>query len=144
MATAFQRLFEENLYWAVVHTRWIDAAGWAKTREAFFGAMPAALRWFVPALARRGLRAELRGHGMGRHSTTQIHAIGCRDVTAIADFLADKPFMLGEQPSSLDATAHAFLANLLWAPVDSPIQRHAQARPTLQAYCQRMRARYFE
>jgi len=143
VATAFQRLIEENLYWAVVHTRWADAAGWAKTREAFFGAMPAPLRWFVPALARRGLLSELRGQGMGRHSAQEIFAIGCRDVTAVADFLADKPFMLGAQPSSLDATAHAFLANLLWAPVDSPIQRHAQSRPTLQAYCLRMKARYF-
>jgi glutathione S-transferase len=143
VATAFQRLFEENLYWAVVHTRWADAAGWAKTREAFFGAMPAPLRWFVPTLARRGVLSEMHGQGMGRHSVPEIHAIGCRDVTAIADFLADKPFMLGAQPTSLDATAHAFLANLLWAPVDSPIQRHAQSRPTLQAYCQRMKARYF-
>jgi glutathione S-transferase len=144
VATAFQRLIEEDLYWAIVHVRWAEDAGWAKTREAFFGTMPAPLRWFVPALARRGLLAEMRGHGMGRHSAAEIHAIGCRDVTAIADFLADKPFMLGEQPRSLDATAHAFLANLLWAPVDSPIQRHAQNRPTLEAYCQRMKARYFQ
>lgn len=143
LATAFQRLIEENLYWAVVHTRWAEDAGWSKTREAFFGAMPAALRWFVPALARRSLLGEMRGHGMGRHSADQIHAIGCRDVTAIADFLADNPFMLGKRPTSLDATAHAFLANLLWAPVDSPIQRHARALPTLEAYCQRMKAKYY-
>lgn len=143
VATAFQRLIEENLYWAVVQTRWAEPEGWAKTREAFFGTMAAPLRWFVPALARRGLLAEMRGHGMGRHSEAEIHAIGCRDVTAVADFLADKPFMLGEQPTSLDATAHAFLANLLWAPVDSPIQRLARSRPTLQAYCERMKARYF-
>jgi glutathione S-transferase len=143
VATAFQRLFEENLYWAVVHARWADGAGWAKTREAFFGAMPVPLRWFVPSLARRGLLAEMRGHGMGRHTVAEIHAIGCRDVTAVADLLADKPFMLGAAPTSIDATAHAFLANLLWAPIDTPIQRHAQARPTLEAYCQRMRARYY-
>jgi glutathione S-transferase len=143
LATAFQRLFEENLYWAVVHSRWIEDAGWQKTREAFFGTMPLPLRWIVPSLARRGLRAELHGQGMGRHSAAEIHAIGCRDVTAVADFLADKAFMLGEQPCSLDATAHAFLANLLWAPVDSPIQRHARSRLTLEAYCQRMKARYF-
>jgi len=143
VATAFQRLIEEDLYWAVVQTRWAEPGGWAKTREAFFGSMPAPLRWFVPALARRGLLSEMRGHGMGRHSASEIHAIGCRDVTAIADFLADKPFMLGEQPTSLDATAHAFLANVLWAPVDSPIQRLARSRPTLQAYCERMKARYF-
>jgi len=143
VTTAFQRLFEENLYWAVVQTRWADDAGWQKTRQAFFGTLPAPLRWFLPTLARRGLLAEMRGQGMGRHSAAEIQAIGCRDVTAVADFLADKPYMLGEQPSSLDATAHAFLANLLWAPVDSPLQRHARTRPTLEAYCQRMKARYY-
>jgi glutathione S-transferase len=143
VATAFQRLLEEDLYWAVVQTRWVEDAGWQKTREAFFGALPVPLRWIVPPLARRGLRSEMRGHGMGRHSAAEIHAIGCRDVTAVADFLADKPFMLGESPTSLDAATYAFLANLLWAPVDSPIQRHARARPTLEAYCQRMKARYY-
>ncbi len=124
-------------------TRWVQPEGWAKTREAFFGAMPAPLRWFVPTLARCGLVAEMKGHGMGRHSAAEIHAIVCRDVTALADFLGDKPFMLGDSPCSLGASAHAFLANLLWAPVDSPIQRHARGQPTLQAYCLRMKARYF-
>lgn len=143
VATAFQRLFEENLYWAVVHTRWVQPDGWAKTREAFFGAMPVPLRWFVPALARRGMIAELRGQGMGRHSEAEIHAIGCRDITAVADFLADKPFMLGDQPTSLDACAYAFLANLLWAPVDSPIRHHARSLPRLEAYALRMKARYY-
>ncbi|MFO1329206.1 MAG: glutathione S-transferase family protein [Rubrivivax sp.] len=142
-ATAFQRLFEEDLYWAVVHTRWIDDAGWAKTRQAFFGALPPPVAWVLPALARRGLRAELRGHGMGRHPVDEIHAIGCRDIDAVADFLGDQPYMLGEQPTSLDAIAYAFLANLLWAPVESPLRRHAQSRPTLEAYCQRMKARYY-
>lgn len=143
VATAFQRLFEEDLYWTVLHTRWIDDAGWSRTRDAFFGMLPVPLRWIVPALARRGLRAELRGHGMGRHTVDQIHAIGRRDLTAVADFLADKPFMMGDAPTTLDATAYAFLANLLWVPVESPLKRHAAARPNLEAYCHRMKARFY-
>lgn len=143
LATSFQRLLEENLYWAVVHTRWAREDGWALTRKAFFGGLPVPLRWIVPPLARRGILSEMRGHGMGRHAPQEIHAIARRDVSAVADFLADKPFMLGEQPTSLDATAYAFLANLLWAPVDSPIRREAQARPNLEAYCRRMKARYY-
>jgi glutathione S-transferase len=140
-ATAFQRLFEENLYWAVVHTRWADPAGWAKTKVAFFAALPVPLRWLLPPLARRGILGEMRGHGMGRHSQAEICAIARRDVDAVADFLADKPYMLGAAPTSLDATAYAFLANVLWAPVESPIRRHAAGRPNLEAYCQRMKAR---
>ena len=141
VALAFQRLFEENLYWAVVHTRWADPAGWEKTRRAFFGALPLPLRWILPTLARRGVLAELNGQGMGRHSEAEIHAIGRRDVAAVGDFLADKPFMLGAQPTSLDATAYAFLANLLWAPGPSPIQDAVRERANLVAYCERMKAR---
>lgn len=143
VALAFQRLMEENLYWAVVHTRWMEPAGWAQTRAAFFGNMPVPLKWIIPSLARRGLRQQLRGHGMGRHSEEEIHAIGQRDITALADFLGDKPYFLGEHPSTLDATAYAFLANLLWVPVESALKLHAQQYPQLQAYCQRMRERYY-
>lgn len=143
VALAFQRLLEENLYWAVVHTRWIEPAGWAKTKVAFFGALPVPLKWLLPTLARRGLIKQLHGHGMGRHRADEIHAIGRRDITALADYLGNKPFFMGDQPCALDATVYAFVANLLWAPVESPLKRHAGQYPQLEAYCARMRARYY-
>ena len=142
-ALAFQRLMEENLYWAVVYSRWVEPEGWAKTREAFFGKLPPPLKWIVPTFARRGLVKELYGHGMGRHSREEIYSIGRRDITALADFLADKPFFMGAMPCSLDATAFAFLANLLCPAVESPLKQHASQYPQLQAYCQRMRSRYY-
>lgn len=143
VALAFQRLLEENLYWAVVHTRWFEPEGWALTRVAFFGNLPVPLRWFVPTLARRGIRREMHGHGMGRHSAQEIYAIGQRDITALADFLGDKRYFLGESPCSLDATAYAFLANLLWVPIESPLKQHARQYPQLEAYCRRMRDQYY-
>ncbi len=142
-ALAFQRLLEENLYWAVVYTRWCVPEGWQLTRDAFFGKLPLPLRWMVPPLARRGIRQELHGHGMGRHGEAEIYAIGQRDITALADFLGDKAYFLGDAPSTLDATAYAFLANLLWVPVESPLKVHARQFPSLEAYCRRMRDRYF-
>jgi glutathione S-transferase len=143
IALAFQRLIEENLYWAVVHTRWAEPEGWTKTKAAFFDKMPVPLKWFVPSLARRGLIKEMHGHGMGRHAEQEIHAIGKRDITALADFLGNKPYFLGSEPCSLDATAYAFLANLVWPPVESALKQHAKQYPQLEAYCQRMRSRYY-
>lgn len=142
-ALAFQRLLEENLYWAVLYSRWVEPQGWALTRPAFFGKMPAPLRWFVPLLARRGMRQQLHGHGMGRHSAAAIASIGQRDITAVAEFLGDKPYFMGDAPCSLDACVYAFMANILWAPLDHPLQRHARQYPQLQAYCERMKARYW-
>lgn len=143
VALAFQRLIEENLYWAVVHTRWTEPKGWALTRPAFFDKLPGPLKWIVPPLARRGLGKEMHGHGMGRHAPDEILAIGRRDITALADFLGDEPYFMGEQPCSLDATAYAFIANLNWAPVESNLKQHARQYPQLEAYCRRMRARYY-
>lgn len=142
-ALACQRMLEENTYWVVLYFRWIDAAGWALTREAFFGWMKPPLRWIVPGVARRIVRGELRGHGMGRHSRNEIVAIGIKDLTAAADLLGDKPYFMGAQPSALDATAYAFLANVLWVPVESPLKAHARQYPQLEAYCRRMKARYY-
>ena len=142
-ALAFQRLCEENLYWAVVYTRWVESPGWAKTRQAFFGTLPAPLRWLLPPLARRGITKELHGQGMGRHTRDDIMAIGKRDITALADFLGDKPYIMGAQACSLDATVYAFLANLVLVPVETELKQHALLRPTLLAYCERMRLRYF-
>lgn len=142
-ALAFQRLLEENLYWAMVYSRWMDAQAWPLTREAFFGALPAPLRWLVPGLARRGMRAQLRGHGMGRHSASEIEAIARRDIVALSDFLADKAFFMGAQPSSLDAVAYAFVANLLESPAPSALTSWARQHANLVAYGQRMKDRYY-
>jgi glutathione S-transferase len=143
VALAFRRLLEENLYWALLYTRWFTPEGWTLTRGAFFGNLPAVLRDIVPAVARRGMRKELWGHGMGRHGPAEIEAIGTADITALADFLGDKSYCLGEQPASLDASAYAFLANLLWVPLETPLKAHAQRYPQFEAYCQRMKARYY-
>jgi glutathione S-transferase len=97
----------------------------------------------IPPLARRGLRKQLHAQGTGRHSRDEIYAIGCRDVTALAELLGEQAYFLGDAPSSIDATGYAFLANLLWVPIDLPIRAHAKTFANLEAYCQRMKARYF-
>jgi glutathione S-transferase len=143
VALAWQRLLEEHLYWAVLYTRWIEPEGWSLTRTAFFAGMPAPLSWIIPPLARRGMAKELHGHGMGRHSREEIYALGCRDLTALADFLGDKPYLMGEQACSLDAVAYGFLANLLWVPLESELKQHARKYPQLERYCLRMKSRYY-
>ena len=142
-ALAIRRLLEEHLYWTVLHARWITEAGWAMTRPAFFGAMPWPLRAIVPLVARRGIRAELHGHGMGRHGVAQIEALGVADVDALAALLGDQAYFLGAKATSIDAVAAAFLANILMVPLETPIKAAAAGHANLVAYCQRMAAQYF-
>ncbi len=142
-ALAMRRLFEEHLYWAMVHDRWISPQNWPITRRAFFGFLPAAVRPIIATLVRRMTRKNLSGHGMGRHSVVEIEELGKADLSAASAFLGDKAYFMGAQPTSLDATAYAFLANATRAPFNSPLTIHARSLVNVVAYCERMRQRYF-
>ncbi len=141
--TAILRLIEDSLYWALLYARWIDDAGWPMTRRAFFGGLPAPLRWFVPLLARRSLAQQLYAQGIGRHAPDEIYAIGIADLSALSLMLGEQPYFLGTEPCSIDAAAYAFLANILYVPLDMPLRQAAQSHANLAAYCARMRTRYF-
>lgn len=142
-AVAFTRLMEEDLYWCAVHSRWIDDHNWEIVKQAFFSFLPPPLRQIVPPLIRSKVRKSLYAQGMGRHSPEEISQIGIRDLTALSNFLGDKPFFMGSQPTTLDAVAYGFLPNLLWTPFESPMKEYAQTKPNLVAYCERMKQRYY-
>ena len=143
LALAWQRLLEDHYYWVGVYIRWIEPAGWALSKQVFFKRLPVPLRWLVPPLYRRRIQQQLHGQGIGRHSAEEVHALGRQDLDALAQFLGDKPFLLGEQPCSVDAMAYALLANLLWVPLQHPLKTHAQQYPQLERFCQRMKSRYY-
>lgn len=142
-ALLLQRTLEEHLYWCVAYFRWVEAAGWAATRDAFFGGLKPPLSWIVPPAARRAITRQLWMQGVGRHSRAEVVRLGCADLDAVADTLGAQPYLLGGQPSSVDACGYGFLANILLVPLDTPLKQHAQMRRNLVAYCERMRERYW-
>ncbi|NGY06557.1 glutathione S-transferase family protein [Solimonas terrae] len=143
VARAFERLINEHLYWALVYFRWVDAPGWAQMRKLMFARAPAPLRLIAPLVASRGVRAQLKGHGLGRHSRDEILRRAGQDVQALADWLDAQPYFMGERPTVLDASAYAFLANMHDSPVTTPLKAVVAAHPNLVAYCARMQARCF-
>ncbi|HMC15119.1 MAG TPA: glutathione S-transferase C-terminal domain-containing protein, partial [Albitalea sp.] len=138
---ALRRLLEEHLYFAMLWLRWIDPAGWAFTAPAFFGGMPPGVRKVVAALVRRKIRRDLRGQGMGRHSRDEILERAVADIGVLAAALGDDPFYAGAQPGAIDATAYAFLANIVWVPLETPVKQAVLAQVNLVAYCERMKVR---
>lgn len=144
VAHALKRLIEENLYWTLVYDRWLVDENWHNFRDIVLGGIPIPLRLAIAPVARRAVRRNLRGHGIGVHSPEEIHAIGIRDLEAVADVLGDKPFVMGEHPTQIDAVAYGFLANILLAPViASPVKDAGLARSNLVDYLARMQARYY-
>jgi glutathione S-transferase len=143
ISLAMRRLIEENLYWVMVHNRWIDPKNWEITKEVFFKEFPPILKAIVPSLARKDMQKQLQGHGMGKHSSEEIYAIGIADLLALSDFLSNKQFFFGDRPTALDAAAYGILANILGTPFDSPLKEKAQQLNNIVAYRDRVRDRYY-
>ena len=140
---AFEKMLEDNLYWAIVHDRWMDDANFAKGPRNFFRSVPVPVRWFVVPMVRRQIRRALHGQGMGRHSPEEIVALGTRSIDATATHLGAKPYMMGDEPSGLDATAFAFIAGVLCPVFESPLRASAERHDTLKRYVERMTARFY-
>jgi glutathione S-transferase len=143
IAWAFEKMLEDHLYWAVVHERWMDDANFDKGPRTFFRKIPAPLRPFLVPMIRRQVRRALHGQGMGRHAPEEIVALGTRSIDATADFLGTKPFLMGSEPTGVDATAFAFIAGLLCPVFDTKLRTAAERRDNLRRYVGRVTVRFY-
>lgn len=127
----------------MVYDRWIVESNWAMARDVILGGIPGPMRSIIAPVARRGIRKQLEAHGIGRHSRDEIAAIGRSDVGAIAEVLGDKPFLMGNTPTRIDASAYGLLANIATVPIESPVREAIDGRPNLVRYIDRVRERYY-
>jgi glutathione S-transferase len=142
-AWAFEKMAEDQLYWVCINDRWMNDENFYKGPARFFNKVPALIRPFVTTVVRRKLRATLHGQGLGRHSRDEILGLGTRSIDAISDFLGDKPFFMGGEPTGVDATMFAFACAILCPHFESPIRTAAEQRQNLRRYVGRMTARYY-
>jgi glutathione S-transferase len=142
-AWAFEKMAEDHLYFAAVNERWMDDANFAKGPANFFKRVPAPVRPLIIMFVRRKVRQQLHGHGMGRHSPAEIAALAARGIAAIADYLGEKPFFMGNEPLGVDATMFAFAAGVLCPTFEGALRAAAARHDNLKRYVGRMTARYY-
>jgi glutathione S-transferase len=142
-AWAFEKMIEDNLYWVIVRDRWANDANFSKGPRRFFDRVPAPIRPLVVTMIRRKVRGALHGQGVGRHSDEETESLGIRSIEAIADFLGDKPFFFGANPTGVDATVFAFVAGALCPLFESRTRTAAEQHDNLRRYVGRMTARFY-
>lgn len=143
IAWAFEKMLEDHLYWAGVHARWMVDANFDKGPRNFFNKIPAPMRPFLIPMIRRRVRRALHGQGFGRHSFEEIVLLGTRSINATGDFLAAKPYMMGADPTGLDATAFAFIAGTLCPLFETPLRTAAERHDNLRRYVGRMTMHFY-
>lgn len=144
VALGMQRLIEEHFFWVTMYTRWQSSeANWRENKQAIFGLLPPVIRDVAAAVYRALIKRQIYGHGLGRLTWDEILELGKADVDAMANLLNDKPYMLGAQPSSLDASAFGFLTNTINVPIESDIKNYIRSKANLVRYCDRITEEFF-
>jgi glutathione S-transferase len=136
-AWALERMIENHLNTAMVYARWLLPENFAKGPGKLF-VPPGA---HAEVLER--VTAAMKAQGIARHAPQETAELGDRSLNALSLMLGEKPFMMGEQPSGVDAIAFAEMAAILTPFFDSPLRRKAEGYPNLVAYTTRMMKRYY-
>jgi len=142
-ALTLKRLLEEHLYWCMVYSRWIDPANWPMVKQKFFSRLPALTRDLIAWIVRRQTRRQLHMQGVGRHSHAEIYQQGQKDLEAVSAILGEQAFLMGSEPTSIDACAYGFIANILDVPVASPMLDYVKSQQNFIDYCARMKKRFY-
>lgn len=132
-------MLEDHLYFVILYDRWVDPAHWPSVRDTMLAGVPDEVR----AMMREEVHDSIRKQGLGRHRGEEIHALGVADITALADVLSTKPFLLGDRPATVDCIAFAFVHTLLCPEFDGPLRQAVLRRDNLVAHERRFRERVF-
>lgn len=135
--------FAERLYWVEVYMRWQEEAGWNFLKETMFGKLPAISKLIIPQMVRKNMLKELNYQGMGRHNLHEVLQLGMQSLDSLAVILGDNKYFMGDKPTSIDATAFAFLANVICTPMQDPLKQYAMQFTKFIDYCNLMWDEYY-
>jgi glutathione S-transferase len=142
-AWAFERMIESQVYWGLVGARWVDPENFAKGPAHFFDGAPEDRREKLREDAQFRVAENYLLSGLGRHAPDDDVELALRSVFALSVQLGDKPYLMGEAPCGLDATAFGALAGILTPFFESKLRSRAEAFPNLTAYVDRMMGQYY-
>lgn len=141
VSVAFDRLFAEHLYWSgVIEPRWRMDVGW-ETYIPYIvqGAdVGPELRKALDTFRTRIL-AGFNGQGMGRRDSSVVLEFYKVDIDAVADFLGDKNYFLGDKIHTIDGCAYGMLRHLVDQPQKWAGSGYLEGKPNVMAYLERMR-----
>jgi glutathione S-transferase len=108
---AWQAWTEELVYPAVVHSRWSRPANYEVMKNNL--PAPSLVRPVVGAYFRRKIVNSLWGHGIARHTDSEVDQILREYIDGLEARLGQADYFHGSKPTLIDIIVYAFLVNAL-------------------------------
>lgn len=142
-AWAIERMVENHFGWTAAWPRYFMEDNFQRGPARFFDQLPEERRPGMLEAMRSRVATNFRAVGITRHEPDEIEWLGTRSLQSLSAILGEKPYLMGDEPSGVDAIAFAQLAGLLTPHFDSPLRRQAEGFLNLSTYTDRMMARFY-
>ena len=129
----------DDLYWCMSYSRWRDDRYWPAFRDEMVSTHS-----ILDNAGMESARAynfeRYRYQGIGRYEPDQVYARGIADLQALSDIMPDRGYLFGDQPTSADAAAYGFVANIYYFHIDTPLKRFVQSQASLVRHVEAIHA----
>jgi len=142
-AWAIERMVENHFGFAVGYTRFLIPENFAKGPAHFVDYAPEAQREQLREELLTRVKANFLASGITRHTADEIEWLGMRSLNALSNLLGDRPYLMGDQATSIDAIGFAMMAGLLTPFFNSELRRRALRIENLCDYVARMMAEFY-
>jgi len=142
-AWAIERMVENHFGFAVGYTRFLIPENFAKGPAHFVDYAPEGQREHLREALLTRVKANFLANGILRHTAEEIEWLGMRSLGALSDLLGDKPYLMGDHPTAVDAVSFGMLAGLLTPFFNSDLRRRALRIENLCAYVARMMEAFY-
>ena len=140
---AWRRTFEEHFHQVLEWELFVHPAGATWMKASLLSQMSPVVGPLVFRMMRSHFGRQLHARGIARHAPEVVAGKGRADLDALSAFLGDRPFLLGDRPTSADCAVFGLVAPMISWTMTTPVARHARSLPNLASYCERMRIRCF-
>ncbi len=141
---AFRIMIDENLYFILVYSRWIDDTGWSVSFPTFFKKAPAIIRGLIGKKIRKDVTKKAYAQGIARHSHDEIYHKGAQDLKALSTLLGDNTWFFGaNSPGLLDLWAHAMVINIIIPPIETDLKTQALKHKNLCDHAHRLQEQLY-
>lgn len=144
-AIAVARMCDTDLASAVLYYRFVNDEGWARWRNEFLGpfGLPPGVRWLLGRAVRKQCLRRVVEQGFARHCEADTLALVAEELGALSALLGNRPFLFGEAPHAVDASAFGVLDQLAARDFNPGLADLVERHANLVAYRERIRARFF-
>jgi glutathione S-transferase len=140
---AWRYLLEDQLNLYLTFSRFHQPDNWQLFKHEVFAVLPDPQNNELPELLKSGITPGLTARGFAIENRVRVVEQALADVEAVAVFLDEKPFFMGDQVSSIDASVAAVLLHAIAMPWEDEVSRAITRQPALMRYCHSIMARYF-